>query len=90
MANNKVNIIAKGAPGREYIITDMMATRLTEAKFKQLQEMNPDLFRDYRFIPQEETDFSWWSRISKKLTARKIYSGVYFHCDFYGNVTEEF
>lgn len=83
-----VNIIAKGQKGREYIITDMMATRLTKGQFDKLQAINEELLGEYRFIPQAETDFSWWNRITKKLTARKIVSGVEYHCDFYGNITE--
>lgn len=83
-----VNIIARGVPGREYILTDMMATRLTEKQFTALQAINPDTLGGYRFIPQAGTDFSWWPRISRKLTARKIVT-AYFNCDFYGRVTEE-
>lgn len=82
-----VNIIAKGAPGRPYIITDMIATRMSAKQFKRVQALNPDLLGGYRFIPQAETDFSWWSRVNKKLTPRKIVQ-AYFECDFSGNVTE--
>ena len=56
-----VNILVKGVPGKEYIITDMIATRLSEEKFKKLQDINPELLGGYRFTPQKETDFSWWS-----------------------------
>jgi len=82
-----VNIIAKGVPGKEYLIRDMMATRLNETQFSALQAINPDTLGGYRFIPQAETDFSWWDRISKKLTATRI-KQAYFNCDFYGKVTE--
>jgi len=84
----QINIIAKGKPGAEYIITDMMATRLNEETFKKLQAINPDTLGAYRFIPQSETDFSWWSRIERKLSRTKI-TRAYFNCDFHGNVTEE-
>lgn len=82
-----MNIIAKGVKGREYIITDMMATRLTKSQFEKVQQLNPELLKDYRFIPQAETDFSWWSRISTKLTRTKI-KPAWFTCDFNGNVEE--
>lgn len=83
-----INILCKGVPGREYVVTDMIATRLSRAQFEKLQALNPELLGDYRFTPQAETDFSWWPRISRKLTPRKIVT-AYFNCDFYGRVTEE-
>ncbi len=84
---SKVNIIAKGVKGKEYIITDMIATRISEKKFKELQKINTEKLGDYRFIENKHTDFSWWARISKKLTPTKI-SSAYFECDFYGNIRE--
>ena len=85
---SRVNIIAKGVKGKEYIMKDMISTRLTKAKFEALKNINQELLGDYRFIPFEETDFSWWGRIDRKLTAKKIVSGVEFDIDFHGNVTE--
>lgn len=82
-----MNIIAKGVPGKEYIITDMMATSLSRKAFESAQEQNPDLLSGYRYIPFNDTDFSWWSRITKKLTARKIVQ-AYFEIDFGGKVRE--
>lgn len=81
-----MNIIAKGRPGAEYILTDLIATRLSKSKFEQIQAQN-EILKDYRYIPQNQTDFSWWPRISKKLTNKKIVQ-AYFECDFYGNITE--
>lgn len=82
-----INIIAKGVKGKEYLITDMIATRLNESQFKQVQALNPFL-SEYRFIKHEDTDFTWWTRIHKKLTKSKIVSGMDYDIDFYGNVTE--
>lgn len=82
-----MNIIAKGVPGKEYIITEMMATAMSCKKFEQLQAINKDRLGGYRFIPQSETDFSWWSRITKKLTPTKIISAC-FDCDWNGKITQ--
>lgn len=82
-----MNIIAKGAPDKPYILVDLIATPLTKSKFERLQQLNPELLGDYRYIPYSETDFSWWSRISQKLTGKKIRQ-AYFNCDFHGKVTE--
>lgn len=82
-----MNIIARGVPGKEYILKDIIATNLSKKKFEQLQALNSELLGDYRYIPFNETDFSWWSRINKKLTAKKI-KQAYFEIDFYGNVKE--
>ena len=83
----KVNIIAKGKAGAEYIITDMIATRLSEEQFNKIKELNRDRFDGYRYIANEDTDFSWWSRITKKLTPTRIVPAE-FDIDFYGNITE--
>jgi hypothetical protein len=87
-----VNIIAKSVKGKEYLISEMIATRLTDKQWQKIKELNPQLFGDsdsfvWRFIPQKETDFSWWPKISRKLTSTKI-KGACFDCDYYGNITE--
>lgn len=84
----KMNIVALGVPGKEYIIKEMMATRLTKKQFEHVQAHTDGRFDDWRFIPHDETDFSWWSRIDKKLTQRRIYSGLMFDCDARGDITE--
>ena len=84
----KMNIVALGVKGKEYIIKDMMATRLTKKQFEYMQQHTNGLFDDWRFIPYDETDFSWWSRITKKLTQRRVYSGMAFECDARGDITE--
>lgn len=83
-----MNIIAKGVKGKEYLITEMIATRLNKKQFERLQKANKDILGGYRFIDNRDTDFSWWSRINKKLTAKKIISGCAFECDFYGDIKE--
>lgn len=85
---SKYNIVAKRNKERPFIIEDMIATKLTEAVFNKLKELNQERFGDYTFIPYKDTDFSWWVRISKKLTQSKIYSGICFYCDSYGNISE--
>ena len=80
-------MITKGVKGREYILTDIMATSLSEKKFTELQAINAEKLGDYRWVSQKNTDFSWWGKISKKLTATRIKT-AYFECDFYGKVTE--
>ena len=84
----KMNIVALGVKGKEYIIKDMMATRLTKKQFEYVQQHTGGLLDDWRFIPHNETDFSWWDRISKKLTQRRIYSGFSFECDAMGDIVE--
>lgn len=83
----KYNLLTKRVTGKEYLISDFIATKLNEKQFKQLQAQN-EFLKEYDFTPYNETDFSWWVRVSKKLTPKKLYSNVYFHCDFHGNVTE--
>ena len=84
---NRFNLLAKGVDGKEYLITDFIATKLTETQANKMIEQF-DVLKGYRFIPYEETDFSWWDRVTKKLTAKKLTEGNYFECDFHGNVTE--
>lgn len=82
-----MNIITKGVKGKEYIIRDIMATSLTAKEFEKTKDANQDKLGDYKFVPFNETDFSWWSKITKKLTKRKIVE-AYFEIDFYGKVRE--
>ena len=82
-----MNILAKGVKGKEYIITDMIATRLNEKQFLKIQQQNLEHLGGYRFIKQEDTDFMWWPRINRKLTPKYIRTAS-FECDFWGNVTE--
>lgn len=82
----KYNILAKCLKGQEYIITDMIATKLTKQKFAKLQELN-DFLQDYRFIEYKDTDFTWWDKITKYLTINKLYKNCNFDIDYYGNIT---
>ena len=82
-----MNIIAKCVPGKEYIIKSMMATPLTASQFEKVKELNQERFADYRFIPFKDTDFSWWDKITQKLTKTKIKDAC-FNCDFNGKVSE--
>lgn len=72
-----MNVVAKCIKGREYIITEMIATTVSKKKWEEIKELNQSRFGDsdgytWRYIPAKETDFSWWYRITKKLTATKI------------------
>lgn len=82
------NILAKRVKGKEYLIYDFMATTMNKEQFEKLKTVNEELLGEYDFIPQKETDFSWWSKVTKKLTPKKIVT-AYFDIDYYGNVTEE-
>lgn len=84
---NKFNLVVKRVKGQEYLITDMIATKLSKAKFEKLKELNKNLLGEYVFIKYEDTDFSWWDKVTKYLTERRI-TKAYFDIDFYGNVTK--
>lgn len=81
----KFNILTKKDKQKEYIITDMIATKLTEKKFLELKKLNSKILGEYDFVKFENTDFSWWGKISKYLTATKI-TRANFEIDFFGNV----
>lgn len=81
------NMLVKRVKGKEYIIHDFMATTMNREKFEKLKAINPDTLGEYDFIAQEDTDFSWWDKVEKKLTPTKI-TRAYFDIDYYGKVTE--
>lgn len=83
----QLTLLTKGLKDKPYMISDFMATRLSESEFEKLKEANPELLDGWRYTPRDETDFSWWDRVTKKLTKTKIVK-AYFEIDFYGNVTE--
>lgn len=82
-------IVTPVVPGREYLIklSEAMATRLSEREFEQVKQANPDKFKGYRYIKPCDIDFSWWPRIRRYLTKRKIISRE-FDIDCYGRVVE--
>lgn len=81
------NMLVKRVKGKEYLIYDFMATTLNKKDFEAIKKINLDTLGEYDFIPQAETDFSWWSKVTKKLTKTKIVT-AYFDIDFYGKVSE--
>lgn len=85
---NTYNILAKCDKEKSYIILDMIATKLSKTQFEELKSINEALLGDYKFIPYKDTDFSWWYKVNKKLTASKLYKNCCFDCDFYGNIIE--
>lgn len=84
----KYNIVAKFDKDKPYIMYEMMATNLNKKDFEKVQKLNMEKLSEYRFIPYNETDFSWWIKISKFLTKRKIYKNTYFKIDYFGNITK--
>ena len=82
----KYNMLVKPHKEKEFLITDFIVTKLTKNSFEKLQKLNAALLGDYRFVEYKNTDFSWWSKASKYLTASKLKSAA-FDVDFYGNVT---
>lgn len=82
-----MNMLVKRVPGREYLITDMIATKLSGSTVERIKSLNSWL-SDYHFLKSDDIDFSWWDKCHKKLTQSRIYSGVDFDIDFRGNVTE--
>ncbi len=88
----KYNILAKQDKKYTFLLSDFIATKINKETFEKIKEHNKNYFEDYVFIPYEETDFSWWQRVNKKLykakVGYKLKKGVYFECDWYGNVSE--
>ena len=84
----KYNILIK-KNNPEYIINlnTAIVTNLSEKKFLEIQKLNPDLLKDYKFISYKNVDFSWWNRINKFLTSKKLMYNQYFEIDYKGNVT---
>lgn len=87
MLKDTYNIIAKRVKGHEYIMTDLIATKLTRNQFEKIKQLNQKLFEDYYFIPYKETDFTWWAKITKYLTTCKLYHNQCFEIDYFGNIT---
>ena len=81
------NMLVKRVEDKPYLIHGFMATTMSKTKFEALKAINPDTLGDYHFIPQADTDFSWWSKCFKKLTPTKIVDAD-FDIDYYGKVTE--
>ena len=68
-----MNLLVKRLAGREYIITDMMATSLNKKAFEELKACNEEKLGEWEFMPASEVDWTWWDRVFKKLTKRAIY-----------------
>lgn len=83
-----MNLLVKRKAGAEYIITDMMATRLSERKFKELQACNKDTLGDWEFMQARDVDWTWWDRVFKKLTPSAIYRTA-FRYNISNNKVEE-
>lgn len=82
-------IVAPVVPGREYLfkLGEAMATRLSEREFERVKQANPERFKNYKYIKSCDIDFSWWCRVHRYLTKRKI-TPREFDIDYYGRVVE--
>lgn len=83
----KYNLLVKRHKDKPFLISDFIATKLNRQKFENLKAINPELLGEHDFIEYNETDFSWWSKVTKYLTGAKI-TRAYFDIDFHGNVTK--
>lgn len=83
-----MNLLVKRKAGAEYIITDMIATRLSKRKFEELKAVNAEKLGDYEFIKAGEVDWTWWDRVFKKLTAKAIYRTAFRYDTASGKVQE--
>lgn len=82
----KYKMLVKRVEGREYLIKDFMATKLSRKKFEALQACN-ECLKEWQMVEPCEVDFTWWDRCFKKLTPSAIRRAE-FECDYYGNVEE--
>lgn len=83
-----MNLLVKRKAGAEFIITDMVATRLSKRKFEELKAINQEKLGEYEFMPASEVDWTWWDRVFKKLTERAIYR-TSFRYNISNNKVEE-
>lgn len=84
----KYNLIVKVVEGKEYLISDFIATTLNKSQAMKIVENNKKIFNGcYRFIEFKDTDFNWWQKVDKYLTKNKLYKNTYFDIDFNGNIT---
>lgn len=68
-------IIAKAVKGKEYLIKPYAITTLKKEDWERIHNYDYG-FTDseeyiWRYIPYDDTDFTWWERCSWKLTAKK-------------------
>lgn len=83
-----MNLLVKRKEGAEYIITDMMATRLSKRKFEELKECNKEKLGDWEFMKASDVDWTWWDRVFKKLTATAIHRTAFRYDIASGKVQE--
>lgn len=83
-----MNLLVKRKAGAEYIITDMIATRLSRRKFEELKAVNTEKLGEYEFMSASEVDWTWWDRVFKKLTTKAIYRTSFRYDTVSGKVQE--
>ncbi len=82
-----MNMLVKPVEGREYILTDFIATSFGKEKAERYIANN-EVLKGYKFTPASEIDFSWWDKCFKKLTEKAIRRTEGYEIDWYGNVKE--
>ena len=82
-----MNMLVKPMEGREYVLTDFIATEFGKERAERYI-MNNEVLKGYKFVPKHEIDFSWWSKCFKKLTPKAIRRTEGYDIDWYGNVKE--
>lgn len=83
-----MNLLVKRKAGAEFIITDMMATRLSERKFEELKAVNAEKLEGWEFVKAGDVDWTWWDRVFKKLTPTAIYRTSFRYDTASGKVQE--
>lgn len=83
-----MNLLVKRKEGAEYIITDMIATRLSKRKFEELKAVNAEKLGGYEFMKADEVDWTWWDKVFKKLTTKAIYRTAFRYDTASGKVQE--
>lgn len=83
-----MNLLVKRKAGAEFIITDMIATRLSKRKFEELKAVNAEKLGEYEFMKASEVDWTWWDRVFKKLTPTAVYRTAFRYDTASGKVQE--
>ena len=84
-----MNLLVKRKEGAEFIITDMIATRLSKRKFEELKAVNAEKLGEYEFMKASDVDWTWWdNRVFKKLTTKAIYRTSFRYDTASGKVQE--
>lgn len=86
MKKQHYNLLVKRVKGEEFIISDLIATKLSKEQFEEIKRFNPKLLGDYEFCAYKDTDFLWWQNVHKYLTSTKLVNNVIFQIDYDGGI----